>query len=151
MVAVRKKDKLHDAVVKSHFDECTIAWNTTAAALQNYAHQEIRVVLLYSNTRQEPYSEIWRKDPNHFVETGDIHRWSFSSPKGRERFWGFVPGETPVPWDIIETGQKENFESRLHDLVEGPDEIVAIAAKHLLSVPRHWFWAHEHLPDLFSE
>ena len=146
-----KTDEHHDAVVQSHFDECTTAWNTTAAVVQNYAHQEIRVVLLYSNTRQNSYSQIWVKDSNHFVETAETHRWSFSSQKIREHFQDFIPGETPVTWDIIEDGQKENFESRLQKLVEGPDEIVAIAAKHLLSVPRHWFWAHDHLPDLFSE
>jgi hypothetical protein len=146
-----KKDEHHDAVVLSHFNECTTAWNATAAALQNYAHQEIRVVLLYSNTHRDSCSQIWLKDPNHFVETDETDRWSFVSPKLREHLGGYIPGETPVPWDIIESGQKESFESRLQKLVDGPDEIVAIAAKHLLSVPRHWTWAYDHLPDLFSE
>jgi hypothetical protein len=104
-------------------------WNSTALALQPFAHEELCVAVVNSEPRG--YSQIWRKVPEGSVAKNPITKF------GPLRF-ETDPHEELLSWDIIEGGQKESFESRLQKLVDGPDEIVAIAARHLLSVPRHW-------------
>jgi hypothetical protein len=144
-----KKDKFHDTVVLQHFNQCTETWNSTAASLQGLAQEEIRVVVLYSNVRGDEYSQIWVMDPGALEDSHLRKEWEerpFLATFEDYKNWG-----VSVPWKVIEDGKRDGFEFRLQQLINAPDEAVAIAAKHLLSLPRHWIWAHDYLPDVFSE
>lgn len=144
-----RKDELHDTVVLQHFNQCMETWNSTATALQGHALEEIRVVILYSNVRNDEYSQIWVMDPGALEDSHLRKEWEerpFLATFEDYKDWG-----VSVPWRVLEDGERENFEDRLQQLVDGADKVVAIAAKHLLSLPRHWIWAHDYLPDIFSE
>lgn len=146
---VGRKDELHDTVVLQHFNQCVETWNSTATALQGHALEEIRVVVLYSNVRNDEYSQIWIKDPSVLEESALRQEWEKLG--GWETFEDYKNRGISVPWKVIEDGQRDGFELRLQQLINTTDEVVAIAANHLRSLPRHWIWAHDYLPDVFSE
>jgi hypothetical protein len=146
---VGKKDELHDNVVIQQFNHCTEAWNSTAAELQSFALEEIRVVVLYSNVGGDEYSQIWIKDSSALEVSQLRKEWEERTFLGN--FEDYKNWGVSVPWKVVEGGQRDGFELRLQQLINTSDEVVAIAAKHLLSLPRHRTWAHDQLPDIFSE
>jgi hypothetical protein len=133
-------------------------WNATFASLQSLLNEELRVVVLYSDVQK--YAHIWSQAPEgslaqrpaqqaEFVSSErDRRRKAFIDYFGREcdpirdhDAYNEILREAAVydellKWNIVEDGRPEDFEQRLEQLIEGPDEILAIAARHLLSLPR---------------
>ncbi len=132
-------------------------WNDTFSSLQSLLNEDLRVVVLYSDIQN--YAHIWSKAPEgslaqrpaqqaEFISIDrDRRRKAFIDYFGREcdpirdhDAYNDILREADVydellKWNIVEDGLTENFEQRLQQLIEGPDEILAIAARHLLSLP----------------
>jgi hypothetical protein len=132
-------------------------WNATFASLQQLLNEELRVVVLYSDVQN--YAHIWSKAPEgslaqrpaqqaEFISfERDRRRKAFIDYFGREcdpirdhNAYNDILREAAVydellKWNVVEDGRPENFEQRLQQLIDGPDEILAIAARHLLSLP----------------
>ncbi len=132
-------------------------WNDTFSSLQSLLNEDLRVVVLYSDIQN--YAHIWSKAPegtlaqrpaqqSEFISfERDRTRKAFIDYFGREcdpirdhNAYNDILREADVydellKWNIVEDGRTENFEQRLQQLIEGPDEILAIAARHLLSLP----------------
>jgi hypothetical protein len=132
-------------------------WNDTFSSLQSLLNEDLRVVVLYSDIQN--YAHIWSKAPegtlaqrpaqqSEFISfERDRTRKAFIARSGREcdpirdhNTYNDILREAAVydellKWNVVEDGRPENFEQRLQQLIDGPDEILAIAARHLLSLP----------------
>jgi len=132
-------------------------WNVTFRSLQSLLNKDLRVVVLYSDVQN--YAHIWSKAPegslaqrpaqqSEFISfERDRTRKAFIDCFGREcdpirdhDAYNDILREADVydellKWNVVEDGRPENFEQRLQQLIDGPDEILAIAARHLLSLP----------------
>jgi hypothetical protein len=132
-------------------------WNATFGSLQSLLNEELRVVVLYSDIQN--YAYIWRKEPDGVLAQQPAHQTDVTSFErdserklyvkifgqecdpmtDRRRYEDIIRNEEMYDelsrWDVVEDGRPENFEQRLQQLIDGPDEILAIAARHLLSLP----------------
>lgn len=133
------------------------AWNATFASLQPLLNEELRIVVLYSDVQN--YAHIWSKAREGSLAQRPALQAeiiSFERHLRREEFIDYFGKECDpirdrdayndilreadiydelLKWNIVEDGRPENFEQRLRQLIESPDEILAIGARHLLSLP----------------
>lgn len=133
------------------------AWNDTFSSLQSLLNEDLRVVVLYSDIQN--YAHIWKKEPAGVLAQRPAHHTDVTSIErdSERRLYVEIFGQECDPmtdrrgyediirneelydelsrWNVVEDGRPENFEQRLQQLIEGPDEILGIAARHLLSLP----------------
>jgi hypothetical protein len=122
-------------------NRCNEAWNTTVASLFPFAHEQLRVAVVYSEPRG--YAQIWKRVPDGTVAKNPApdFLWFHHLPDSNEELltWDIIEPRIPMsqedrfgPNYDVKKGQ--DFGEQLQRLVDGSDEIVAIAAKHLLAV-----------------
>ena len=128
-------------------NRCNETWNTTAAQLEPYMNEDIRVAVIYSL----PYrsAQIWTKVSAGSVvhnPPADNGRLSLSESVEGSDAWDIIAttsrtfsAENLDDWDVWRRTPLEErwrkFQGHLEHLIQGPDEVIQIAARHLIALP----------------
>lgn len=128
-------------------NRCNEAWNTTAAQLEPHINEDIRVAVIYSL----PYglAQIWKKvSPGAVVHNPAVNngRLSLSASVEGSDAWDIIATSSPTyspenfdDWNVWRRTPLEerwrNFQGHLEHLIQGPDEVMQIAARHLIALP----------------